>query len=46
MTLIKKIEGCKPFVASSFLFVCVSVISTGIMIYFRIKSRNNSVLPY
>ena len=40
------IEDCKPFVASSVLFVCVSVIVTGIMIYFCLKSKNNSVLPY
>ena len=46
VTLIKKIENCKPFVASSILFVCVSVISTGIMTYFYCKSRNNSILPY
>ena len=46
VTLIKKVENCKPFVASSILFVCVSVITTGIMIYFCLKSRNNSVLPY
>ena len=42
VTLIKKIEynsieNCKPFVASSILFVCDSIISTGIMIYFRLK---------
>ena len=46
VTLIKKIKKCKPFVASSILFVCVSVITTGSMIYFCLKSRNNSVLPY
>ena len=28
VTLIKKVENCKPFVASNILFVCVSVIST------------------
>ena len=43
---VKKVENCKPFVASFILFVCVSVISTGIMIYFCLKSRNKSVLPY
>ena len=47
IALIKKIEfnsiecnsteNCKPFVASSILFVCVSVILTGIMIYFYCK---------
>ena len=41
ITLIKKIENYKPFVASSILFVCVSIIVTG-----RIKSKNNNVLPY
>ena len=46
VTLIKKIENCKSFVTSSILFVCVSVILTGIMIYFCLKSKNNSVLPY
>ena len=37
VTLIKKIENCKPFVTSSILFVCVSIITTGIMIYFCLK---------
>ena len=46
VTLIKKIENCKPFVASSILFVLVSIILSGIMIYFCLKSRNKSVLPY
>ena len=46
VTLIKKIKECKPFVASSILFVFVSVITTGIMIYFCLKSRNKSVLAY
>ena len=49
VTFIKKvecIEDCKPFAASSILFVCLSVILTGIMIYFHCKSRNNSVFPY
>ena len=45
-TLIKKIENCKPFVTSSILFVCVSIILTGLMIYFCLKLRNNSVLFY
>ena len=35
----------KASVTSSTLFVCVSVILTGIMIYFCLKSKNN-VLPY
>ena len=42
----KKVENCKPFVASSILFVCVSVLSTGIMICFSLKSRNNNVLLF
>ena len=42
----KKIENCKPFVASSILFVSVSVMLSGIMIYFCLKSRNKDVLPY
>ena len=42
----KEKENCKPFVASSILFVCVSALSTGIMTYFYCQSRNNSVLPY
>ena len=40
------IKDCKPFIASSILFACVSVILTRIMIYFCLKSRNNNVLPY
>ena len=46
VTLIKKIENCKPFVTSSILFVCISIITTGIIIYFCLKSKNNNVLPY
>ena len=46
ISIIKKIENCKPFVASSILFVSVSIILSGIMIYFCIKSRNKDVLPY
>ena len=37
-TLIKKVKDCKPFVTSSILFLCVSIILTGIMIYFYLKS--------
>ena len=43
-TVIKKIENCKPFVTSSILFVCVSIILTGIMIYFCLKSKNNNII--
>ena len=34
---IKQVENCKPFVVLSILFVCVSIILTGIMIYFSLK---------
>ena len=44
VTLIKKIKDCKPFVTSSILFLCVSIILTGIMIYFYLKSKNNNDL--
>ena len=46
VTLIKKIENCKPFVTSSILFVSVSIILRGLMIYFCLKSEKNNVLPY
>ena len=42
----KKIENCKPFVASSILFVSVSIILSEIMVYFCVKSKNKDVLPY
>ena len=43
IALIKKVRDCKPFI----LFLCVSIILTGIMIYFYLKSKNNkNVLPY
>ena len=45
VSITKYVENCKPFVASSILFVSVSIILSGIMIYFCVKSRNN-VLPY
>ena len=31
MTLIKKINNCKPFVTSSILFLCISIILIGII---------------
>ena len=34
ITLIKKIENCKPFISVSILFLCISIILTGMMIYF------------
>ena len=43
IALIKRVECCKPFVASSISFVCVV---TGIIIYFYCKLKNNSVLPH
>ena len=46
VTLIKKIENCKPFVTSSILFVSVSIILRGLMIYVCLKSEKNNVLPY
>ena len=46
VSITKYVENCKPFVASSILFVPVSIILSGIMIYFCVKSRNNDVLPY
>ena len=44
-TLIKKVKDCKPFIGVSVLFLCVSIILIGIIIYFYLKSKNN-VLPY
>ena len=46
ISLIKQVENCRPFVASSILFVSVSIVLTGIMIYFHCKSKNRDVLPY
>ena len=46
VTLIEKIKNCKPLISVSILFVCVSILLVGIMIYFYLKSRNNIVLPY
>ena len=43
ITLIKKVKNCKPFISVSTFFLYVSVILTGIMIYFYIKSINNNV---
>ena len=37
ITSIKQVENCKPFVVLSILFVCVSIILTGIVIYFSLK---------
>ena len=46
ITLIKKVKDCKAFIGLSILFLCVSIILTGIMIYFYLKSKNDNVLPY
>ena len=46
ITLIKKIENCKPFISVSILFLCISIISTGMMIYFCLKSRKSNALLY
>ena len=46
ITLIKKVKDCKPFIGVSILFLCVSVILTGIMIYFYLKLKNKYVLSY
>ena len=46
ITLIKKVKDCKPFIGVSILFLYVSIILIGIMIYFYLKSKNNIVSPY
>ena len=43
VTLIKIVKNCKPFIGVSILFLCLSIILTGIMIYFYLKSKNNNV---
>ena len=45
-TLIKKVKDCTPFIGVSILFLCVSIMLIGIMIYFYLKPKNNNVLPY
>ena len=45
LILIKKIKNCKPFIGVSILFLCVSIILIGIMIYFCLKLKND-VLPH
>ena len=42
----KYVENCKPFIASSILFVASSIILTGLVVYFYCKSKPNNVLPY
>ena len=46
VTSIKKVENCKPFISVSILFLCISIILVGIMIYFCLKSKNRNFLPY
>ena len=46
ITLIKKVKYCKPLIGISVLFLCVSIILTGIIIYFYLKSKNKHVLSY
>ena len=41
-----KTVNCKPFISVSILFLCISIILIGIMIYFCLKSKDNNVLPY
>ena len=41
--LIKK--DCKPFIGVSVLFLCITIILIGIIIYFCLKLKKN-VLPY
>ena len=38
--LIKKIKDCKPFIGVSVLFLCVTIILIGIMIYFCLKLKS------
>ena len=40
------VENCKPFVALSVLFLLVTIILIGLLIYFYAKSRSNNYLPY
>ena len=38
-------NSCKPFIGVSVLFLCITIILIGIMIYFCLKLKNN-VLTY
>ena len=40
------VEICKPFIASSFLFLLVVIILTRLLIYFYINSQSKNYLPY
>ena len=39
------VTDCKPFVASSILFLLVVIILTGLLVYFYVNSRSKNVLP-
>ena len=41
ITLIKNIENCKPFIGVSVLFLCITIILIGIMVYFFFKLKSN-----
>ena len=44
--MFRLIKNCKPFIGVSILFLCVSIVLTGIMTHFYLKSKNRNVLPY
>ena len=46
ITLIKRVENCKPFVTSSISFVGISIILIGMMIFFCLNSENNNLSPF
>ena len=46
VTLIKKGKNCKSFIGVTILFLCVSIILTGILLYFYLKSKNNNFWTY
>ena len=39
ITLIKKLEHCKPFIGVSVLFLCITIILVGILTYFCLKLK-------
>ena len=45
ITLIKKVKNCKPFIGVSILFLCITIILIGIMIYFCLRLKNTA-LPH
>ena len=44
INLIKNIKNCKSFVVVSVLFLCITIILTGIMTYFCLKLKKLNVL--